>query len=267
MTPDGRYLLGVVTDVSPLRELQALERTTQRLQRSAELGTLAAGIAHDFGNTMLAMGGYLAMARKALGDTPQQDLKRAEAAATRAFELVDRLLGFLRGTERERRPVNMAAVVSEASHLLRPSLPAHVRLQLALDASAPSVVADESAILQLVVNLMMNAVQAMPVGGQLHVNVLRFTPDATWVARHSRADHGLFVRIEFADTGIGMSPEVLRQAFDAGFTTRPHGNGLGLHNVKRVVDSLGGVIEIDSTPGQGSQFAITLPGKPAETHR
>jgi signal transduction histidine kinase len=103
----------------------------------------------------------------------------------------------------------------------------------------------------------------MPVGGQLRVNVQRFTPDPEWVARHPNSDHGLFVRLEFFDTGIGMTQEVMRQAFDAGFTTRPHGNGLGLHNVKRVVDTLGGVIEIESAPGRGTQFAITLPAKPA----
>lgn len=254
--PEGHHLVGVVTDLSPLR---ALERSARRLQRAAELGTLAAGIAHDFGNTMLAVGGYTAMARRVLGDTPKQDLRRAEAAATRAYELVDRLLGFMRGLKRERRTVNLVAIASEAAQLLRPTLPAAVRLQLALDPDIPSVVADESALLQSVVNLMLNAVQAMPGGGVLHVSVQPFTPDPEWLERHGKSGEHSFVRLGISDTGVGMEPEVLRQAFEPGFSTRPDGSGLGLHNVKRLLDELGGVIDIESARGQGTRVAITLP--------
>ena len=259
--PDGRYLVVVVTDVSRTQELETLERANRKLQRAAELGTLSAGIANEFGNTMLALGGYTAMARAVLGDTPQQDLKRAEGAATHALELVDRLLGFLHGRERERRPVDLAAVVSEAAHLLRPSLPENVRLQLALESTAPTVVADDSAILRLVVNLMMNSVQAMPTGGLLRVNVQRFTPDADWMERHGKQDFGVFVQLEFADSGLGMEPEVLRRAFACAFSTRPDGLGLGLPSVRRVVDALGGTVDVRAIPGQGTRVAITLPAK------
>jgi hypothetical protein len=256
---EGLHLVGVVTDLGPLR---AIERSARRLRRAAELGTLAAGIAHDFGNTMLAVSGYTAMARRILGDTPKQDLRRAEAAAARAYELVDRLLGFVRGLKRERRAVDLVAVASEAAQLLRPTLPPAVRLQLALDSVTPSVVADESALLQLVVNLMMNAVQAMPGGGLLHLSVAALSPEPEWLERHAASGDGAFVRLEVSDTGAGMEPDVLRQAFEPGFTTRPDGSGLGLYNVKRLLDDLGGVIEIESARGQGTRITISLPAVP-----
>jgi hypothetical protein len=259
-SPDGPHLVGVVTDLTALR---ALERSARRLQRAAELGTLAAGIAHDFGNTMLAVGGYTSMARRILGDTPKHDLRRAEAAATRAFELVDRLLGFMRGAKRERRAVNLVAVASEAAQLLRPTLPAAVRLQLALDADIPNVLADESALLQLVVNLMMNAVQAMPAGGLLHVSIHPLAAEPDWLERHGKAGEGPLVRLEISDTGVGMEPDVLRRAVEPGFTTRADGSGLGLHNVQRLVRELDGVIEIESAQGQGTRVAISLPAIPA----
>lgn len=255
-SPDGPYIVIVVSDLGPVRRL---EQSLKTLERASALGTLAAGIAHDFNNVLHAVREHTERARRFVGDTPQGDLRHAVNASHRGSQLVERLLGSLRGQEVPRRSQNVAAIVSHVAQSLRPTLPRDVTLQLALDAAAPDVEADALAIVRIVTNLVSNAAHAMPAGGPVHVNVRSFVPSSEWVSRHPKMGQGPHVRLEVLDSGVGMSPEVLREAFEMGFTTRQGGSGIGLHVVRQVVSDLRGVIEVETAPGYGTFFQVTLP--------
>lgn len=226
-----------------------LEGQLRHADRLATLGELAAGVAHEINEPLEGILGFAQLARRAPGlpAAAQPDLDRVVTEALRARDIVRRLLLFARQAPSHRGPVELNAVVRGIQAFLdQRCRAAGVELAVSLGRGAGTVVGDETQLSQVVVNLAVNAIQAMPGGGRLSV-----------ATRGTRAAAVLSVE----DTGTGMGPEVLSQIFVPFFTTKPvgAGTGLGLPVVHGIVAAHGGTIAVDSAPGRGSRFTVTLP--------
>ena len=233
------------------------------------LGTLAGGIAHDFNNILGALLGYADLARLRLKDQPvvQEYLEQVANAGERATDLVRQILTFSRRQDADLRPLQVPLVVKEALKLLRSTLPATVTLNTAIAATVDPVLADPTQVHQIVMNLCVNASHAMePDGGLLTVRIDQLTPEESFFKAHPELSAGPHLRLVVSDTGCGMTPEVMSAIFEPYFTTKGHreGTGLGLAVVHGIVKQYRGEIVVESTPGQGSTFAIYLPVAPRQ---
>jgi hypothetical protein len=257
-TPNGVVTLASVLDVSTRMELERASRQTQKIEA---IGTLAGGIAHDFNNILLAIVGHTELAQRSLGNSANPDLDQVLSAAERGRQLVQRILAFSRTRTTTRIPVDLAQSVREACNLIRSSLPATIEMNLQLAADTPHVLSDEIELHQVVMNLATNAAHAMPAGGLLTIETRAFTADDAWRSAHAGLPGPLLARIVVSDQGTGMPPEVAERAFEPFFTTKSvgQGTGLGLSVVHGIVRDHGGVIELESEPGRGTTFTITLP--------
>jgi two-component system cell cycle sensor histidine kinase/response regulator CckA len=237
-------VLGAV--VARAREEQ-LEAQLQQSRRLESVGKLAGGVAHDFNNLLAIILNYADFAREAATDDEQRrDLEELSKAATRGAELVRQLLEFSRRRPADAVALDLAEVVRDMEPMLRRTLGEHVELRCRLVSELPPTVIDPGQLTQVLVNLTVNARDAMPDGG-------RITIEAT------RSERG--VRLVVADTGHGMTDDTLAKAFDPFFTTKPPGTGtgLGLATVYGIVTQAGGTIGLDSTPGRGTRVVIELP--------
>ena len=259
--------VGSSTDIterkSAEQERERLERQLRHAHKLESMGTLAGGIAHDFNNILGAIIGYgeLAQAKAAAGSAEHHYLDNIMLAAERAKQLVEQILTFSRSGLGERVAVRVQDVVSETLELLAASLPPTVRLQTELDGGAAAIVGDPTQLHQVVMNLCTNAIQAMPDGG-----VLRVELEADRLDREARLSHGTLpagdlVRLRVSDTGTGIPATVVDRIFDPFFTTKGvgQGTGLGLSLVHAIVSDLGGAIDVITAEGKGTTFAIWLP--------
>jgi signal transduction histidine kinase/ActR/RegA family two-component response regulator len=241
---------------------QEVER--RQVQKMEAIGTLAGGIAHDFNNILTAILGYTELTLHNLSDPTrvQQNLQHVLAAGRRAKELVQQILTFSRESEPERKPIHIHLVVQEALKLLRASLPTTITIRQDIDEHAGTVLANPTQIHQVLLNLCANAAHAMrDTGGVLEVGLHALEGD-TALAAHSPAPHpGPYMRLTVRDSGHGMPPEILARIFEPFFTTKGsgQGTGMGLAVVHGIVTSHGGEITVESTPGQGTTFAIYFP--------
>ncbi|MEW5774969.1 MAG: ATP-binding protein [Thermodesulfobacteriota bacterium] len=262
--PFDRTLLRVAIETALSRRetearLAESERRLAHARKMEAVGVLAGGLAHDFNNILSAIIGYSEMA---LGKLPDADpvrrmVNRIHVAGLRARNLVELLLAFSRpGTGEAKGRADLAEVAAEALQLLAPSLDAAVDLRADLGQGRFPVAADPTRLHQVVMNLLTNAAEAVRGGGRLSVTLARESGNGG--AAGGGAD---WVRLEVADTGPGMEAEVLERIFDPFFTTkRPgQGTGMGLAVVHGVVRSLGGRVDVDSSPGQGARFTVRLP--------
>ena len=245
------------------RERQRLEGQLRQAQKLEAIGTLAGGIAHDFNNILGAILGYGELARSGAepGSSLARHLDGVMSAGHRAKALVERILAFSRSGMGERVPVHVQSVVAEALDLLLPSLPREITLMRALDAGDTAVIGDATQIHQVVMNLCTNAMQAMPDGGTLAVS-LALRPAANRLTLTTgELPPGDYVCLSVRDDGRGIEPAMLHRIFDPFFTTKEVGvgTGLGLSLVHGIVTDLGGGIEVTSTPGAGTTFAVWLP--------
>ncbi|MFO7655043.1 MAG: PAS domain S-box protein [Candidatus Krumholzibacteriia bacterium] len=255
------HFVAVKRDVT--REV-ALEQSLRESQKLEAVGTLAGGIAHDFNNILYALQGY---AQLALDDLPaghpaSRSMQEVLRAARRAGELVKQMLAFGRGSEQERRPQPLQPVVEEALVHIRGSFPATIAVETRIDPRCPPVLADAAQIHQAVVNLCANAIHAMSDhSGRLTIRLDTCHLDAGEAAAWSKLAPGPHVRLRVADTGRGMSDEVMARIFEPYFTTRPQneGAGLGLAIVHGIVQRHGGAIHAWSRPGEGSEFTVLFP--------
>jgi len=248
----GEVLAGMIARRRADTEKQQLQLQLLQAQKMEAIGALAGGIAHDFNNVLGAIMGYTGLARDSLPpDAPaQRDLTAVLGAAQRAAGLVQQILAFSRSRDQVREPVEVQTIVREALAMLRPTLPSTLEIRDRLADEPLHVVADPGQIHQVIMNLCTNAYHAMPGGsGILEVNV---------AAGAAGRDE---VVLEVADTGTGMSREVVRRCFEPFFTTKSvgRGTGMGLAVVYGIVTDLGGRIDVDSTPGVGTRFTIVLP--------
>ncbi len=241
----GRHI-AVVRDLTRTKELETQLRQAQKMEA---VGRLAGGIAHDFNNLLTAISGYSEFLIDGLEDERfRRHADEIRKAAARAASLTGQLLAFSRRQVLQPRALDLNAVVSDMDMMLRRLIGEDVELVTLLDPDVGPVQADPTQVEQVIVNLAVNARDAMPSGGSVTIE----TSDV-------RTDEGEFVELRMTDTGIGMTDLERQQLFDPFFTTKEGGTGLGLATVYGIVEQSGGTIEVDTAPGMGSSFRIWLP--------
>ncbi|MDX2261353.1 MAG: ATP-binding protein [Gemmatimonadales bacterium] len=242
----------------------SLEDQLRQSQKMEALGTLAGGIAHDFNNILTAIGANITLARsEAAPDDPIRDpLDQIDRAATRATELVRRILLFSRRQESEMRLTHLGPIVQEVAELLQASTPAHIQVLVRQAADLPPLRADESQLHQALVNLGTNAVHAMGeregrVAFEVDHRTIRDDPDGP-----TALAPGSYLSLVVRDSGVGIDPVIRDRLFDPFFTTKGSaGTGLGLAVVHGVVQAHGGQISVDSVVGEGTAFTLLLPAE------
>jgi signal transduction histidine kinase len=260
-------MVGFMQDVTQRRnaeeELRKMERRLRLTHRLEAMGTLAGGIAHDFNNILGAILGYGEMALRSApkGSRLRRDLDSIMTAGERGRALVDRVLAFSRSGLGERVAVHVEKVVREALDLLEAKLPAGIRVEAKLRAGRAAMLGDPTQVHQVLMNLVTNAVQAMPGGGALLVSLDAVRGEAGRTATIGSVEAQDYVVLTVADTGIGIQRDIIERIFDPFFTTKDvgTGTGLGLSLVHGIVTELGGAIDVASVPGQGSTFTVYLP--------
>ncbi|HEX2166292.1 MAG TPA: ATP-binding protein, partial [Longimicrobiales bacterium] len=256
---DGRAVavLGVSIDVTDRRLLEA---QFQQAQKMEAVGQLAGGIAHDFNNLLTAIIGHGDML---MAELPEDSRARADVtgvmnAAESAARLTRQLLTFSRRSLLQPEVLSPNDVIARTESLLRRLIPAHIDVCTELAADAPPVRIDPSHLEQVIINLALNARDAMPGGGTLKIATERvqFTPRP-----HTAAPAGICTLIRVSDNGMGMDAETRAHIFEPFFTTKPpgQGTGLGLATVFGIVQQTGGAIDLESEPGEGTTFRVWLP--------
>ena len=248
---------------------QALQRQAQRLE---SLGQLAGGIAHDFNNLLAVILNYASFVSEALGDdhdadwpsgrqSARDDLSQITQAAERAAALTRQLLAFARQEVIRPQVLNLDNVVSGVEDMLRRTLGEHVELVIASTDELWPILADQGQMEQVLINLSVNARDAMPGGGVLTIDTANIHVDAETIAGGSKAREGRNVRLRVSDTGSGMTAETAEHVFEPFFTTKDvnRGSGLGLSTVYGILAQSDGEIHIYSEVGTGTTFTITLP--------
>ena len=245
------------------REKQALEAELHQLRRSESLGQLAGGIAHDFNNLLGVVLNYAQLAADSLDPESgaRADVEQIEYAAERASALTRQLLIFSRGDVPQLQTVDLAAVLATSEQMLQRVLGGDTVLEAHIDDQLWAVEADPAQLEQVIVNLAVNARDAMPGGGKLVIDARNIELDDTAIAGRAELSPGPYARITVGDTGTGMPADVVERAFEPFFTTKPRGvgTGLGLSTVYGIVTELGGAIRIYSEPGLGTTVKIDLP--------
>lgn len=244
-------------------EKRAIEAQLMRQQKLEAVGRLAGGVAHDFNNLLTGIFGHVSIALKASkpGDRVHDSLTEISGAARRAAALTRQLLAFSSQQMMEAKVVRLDAVVSNLRALLERIIGEDIELQASSQADLGCVRVDPGQIEQVIVNLAVNARDAMPSGGRLSIETTNVTFDAESRPRDVVLAPGEYVKLRVTDTGTGMSPELQKRIFEPFFTTKPvgQGTGLGLSTVYGIVQQHRGAVVVKSAPGQGSSFDVYLP--------
>jgi len=240
----------------------------QQQERLAAIGQLAAGIAHDFNNIMAVIVVYAQMVsgQAGLPPTAREKVDVIHEQAYRATDLIQQILDFSRRAPMERQSMQLLTFLKEVVRLWERTLPESIRIELVHDGSACRISADPTRIQQVLMNLATNARDAMPEGGSLRIELRQVTYDVDAAAPVPTMAAGEWVRLDFTDTGTGMSPEVLSHIFEPFFTTKApgEGTGLGLAQAHGIIKQHEGEILVESAPGQGTTFSIYLPALPVK---
>jgi PAS domain S-box-containing protein len=269
------HFVAVVEDVTGQKraeeERRNLERQLLQAQKMESVGRLAGGVAHDFNNHLTVINGYCAMLLDEMdpADPLRESVDEILLAGNRAAALTRQLLTFSRKQVAEPSVISLNDVVADARKMLSRLIGDDVEIVTNLDADAGSVLADSSQINQVLMNLAINARDAMPGGGRIIVETSNTDLDEGYAAQHAGVEAGPYVLLSIADTGAGMTPEVVQHIFDPFFTTKEigMGTGLGLSTVYGIVRQAGGWIWVYSEPGRGSTFKIYLPRAGAAPER
>lgn len=264
---DGKLVRawGVQTDITEMRRLQ---QELDRAYRLESIGRLAGGIAHDFNNVLTAIIGYAELARGRVQDeTILRYLDGIQKAAERAADLNKQLLAYARRQVIQPAPMNLGEWLQGTLDILRRVLPASIHLRTEIEPNLWQVNADSNLLMQIVLNLVVNARDAMPNGGVITLRVHNKTLRRT---RTPNVPNGRYVLLEVEDTGTGIPPEVLPHIFEPFYTTKPmgQGTGMGLAAVQGAVQQLGGYIEVRTAVGKGTCFSVYFPRiEPPKTAR
>lgn len=244
------------------RERQ-MEARFLRMQRMESIGALVSGIAHDLNNALVpVMMGCGFLREENLDEASQQVVTMMETSARRGADMLRQVLAFARGVEGKKAPVQIKLILRELEKIARDTFPKTIRLRVDSGAELWPVSGYSTQLYQVLMNLCINARDAMPSGGQLTVRAENVTLDASRPQIHPDAAPGLFLMISVSDTGHGMSDEVREKLFQAFFTTKEpgKGTGLGLSTSLNIIKNHGGFITVESRLGQGSTFSVYLPG-------
>jgi two-component system cell cycle sensor histidine kinase/response regulator CckA len=256
---DDPDVQGIVLNSRNVTERKRLEAQLHQSQRLESVGQLAGGIAHDFNNFLSVIRGYARFLLDGLdGEDPlRSDAAEIEKAAERAARLTSQLLVFSRHEVVQKQVLDVAQVLRGITSILDRTLGEHVALRTDVERPLRRVEADPTQIEQVLVNLAVNARDAMPAGGELHIDLSNV---------ESGPGGAPAVRLAVRDTGTGMTPDVVDHAFEPFYSTKPkgEGTGLGLATVYGIVTRTGGTVEIHSTPGEGTTIEVLLPATDAQ---
>jgi len=253
-----RNYVAVKRDIT--RELQ-LEDQLRQAQKMESIGRLTGGIAHDFNNILLAITGYCELLTAGVSGKNREFAAEITKAAERATTLIAQLLAFSRKQILRPRVVETNVLIRSMQKMLERLIGEHIELQTFIDPNTSNFMADPGQMEQVLMNLAVNARDAMPSGGKLTIETSNRTFDDAYVRDHPESKAGQYVRIAVSDTGVGMGQETISHIFEPFFTTKGlgRGTGLGLSTVYGVVEQSGGYINCYSEPGKGTTFTIYLP--------
>ncbi|WP_066380311.1 MULTISPECIES: response regulator [unclassified Anabaena] len=254
-------ILTVNTDITDKKQL---ERQFLRAQRLESVGTLASGIAHDLNNILtpiLASAQLLQLKLPHVDDRSQQMLKTIESNSKRGAALVKQVLHFTRGVEGKRTIVQVNYLCSEIQQIVQETFPKTIELSTNIPPNLWTVIGDATNLHQVLMNLVVNARDAMPEGGRLSLSAQNLLIDQHYARMNLDACVGPYIVISIADTGMGMEPEIVDRIFEPFFTTKDvgKGTGLGLSTVQGIIKSHNGFVKVYSEVGKGTEFKIFLP--------
>jgi PAS domain S-box-containing protein len=258
----GGYIVAAVATLQDITERKELEDQFRQSQKMEAVGRLAGGVAHDFNNLLTIIGGYSQMVFDSLPpkDRIRQDVEAIIDASNRATALTRQLLTFSRRQLAQPKVLDVNRLLARMNRVLRRVIGEDLELKLDLGQGLGRIKIDPAQLEQVIMNLVVNARDAMPKGGQLSIQTSGVEMSAGSHRKLKLAD-GHYLQISVSDTGCGMSPETKSHLFEPFFTTKPKGKGtgLGLSTVYGIVKQCGGEIEVDTEPGKGSTFRIYLP--------
>jgi two-component system, cell cycle sensor histidine kinase and response regulator CckA len=256
-----KSLLVINTDVTEARRMEA---KFLRAQRMESIGALAGGIAHDLNNVLSPILMAIEILRRKLTDAQgQRVLGTLETSARRGADLVKQVLTFARGSEGERTLLQVGHLVREMEKIARETFPRTVQVRVDVPATLWIISGEPTPLHQVLMNLCVNARDAMPQGGTLTLSAANATVDAALAQQNPGSKAGPYVMLTVADTGSGIDGAILERIFDPFFTTKAgSGTGLGLSTSLSIVKSHGGFMDVESRPGQGTVFKVYLPALP-----
>ncbi len=260
------WVIGTGIDVTEQRQL---EEQLRHIQKMDAVGTLAGGIAHDFNNIIQAIMGYTTLLKARIGDpdTGREEIESIERAGLRASELTTQLLGFARGGKYEVRAVDLNQVVEKVVSMIRHTFDRSIEIRMELSGELPAVEGDAGQLEQTVLNLCINARDAMPDGGILTVGTCQETyPAGGEGIPGGGVLYGSYLCLFLSDTGVGIPPENIPRIFEPFFSTKEpgKGSGMGLAMAYGIVKNHGGFLDVRSVPGEGTTFRVLLPTSPEE---
>ncbi len=264
---DGGFVT-LFTDITKRCQAESQLRQAQKMEA---VGQLTGGVAHDFNNLLMVILGNLEMAQQALSASDllrtQRKIETAQGGAQRAATLTKRLLAFARRQSLEPQPVDANRIVSGMSEIIRHSIGSGIELETVLAGGLWSAVVDPNQLENALLNLAINARDAMPQGGKLTIETANTSLDAAYAANHIEVTPGQYVMVAVSDGGTGMTPEEAAQAFEPFFTTKDvgKGSGLGLSQVFGFIKQSNGHVKIYSEPGAGTTVKLYLPRVTAES--
>jgi len=261
------HLLAMLRDITERKQREeALRRSEEQLrqaQKMEAIGHLTGGIAHDFNNILTSIMGYIVLAAERPGSLDDAKLgkylEQARLASTRARDLIQQMLTFSRGQRGEPRALSLPPLIREAVKLLRSTLPSSVEIETELSGDVPAVLLDPVQVEQVLMNLCINARDAMQGSGTIRMSVRTVEAvDCTCTSCRKRVQAQRMVELAVRDTGTGIRPEVLERMFEPFFSTKEvgKGSGMGLSTVHGIVHEYGGHVVVDTAPGKGTEFRI-----------
>jgi PAS domain S-box-containing protein len=256
----------VIATIIDITELRRLEEQNQRLQRMESIGALAGGIVHDLNNVlgpiMLVLG---TLQRKLANSEDREMINLLQQKSKRAAELVRQILTFARGSQTKRSPVHLSRIADEVVSMIKPTFPANITILKRFAPDLQHIFADATQIIQVLMNLVVNARDAMPGGGTITIEAENIAIDPVLAGTTSGMKPGEYVLLRVTDTGSGMTAEVKERIFNPFFTTKEDGKGtgLGLSTVASIVKTHEGEMQVSSEPGRGTEFRVYFPAQHA----
>jgi PAS domain S-box-containing protein len=258
-----KSVLGIKTDVTEKRQIEV---QFVRAQRMASLGLLAGGIAHDLNNVLTPIMLSIDVLKKLARDHPEASevIETIELSTRRGSDIVQQVLSFARGMEGQRITVQPRYLLQEIEHIIRDTFSKDIRLQVSIPHDTWTLLGDPTQLQQVMLNLCVNARDAMPNGGPLTITARNCIVDDHYAAMNPQAQPGLYIVLLVSDGGTGIPSEMLDKIFEPFFTTKPvgKGTGLGLSSVQAIVKSHDGFIDVYSELGRGTTFKVYFPAQP-----